>query len=81
MKQSFFKGMAKEEAALLEKEFMESSLMRRSIAKVLQNKIEANRRLAIGISSFESPSWAFLQAYTNGFEKAMTDIISILTTE
>lgn len=59
-------------------EFIGSAALRERLIDVLNGKKDSLRSECISKQSYESPSWGFLQADCNGYERAMNEIISLL---
>lgn len=58
--------------------FRESKVTRRRLQEILLAKIEEARQEASSKQSYESPSWAFLQADRIGYERALRDMLKYL---
>lgn len=61
--------------------YAESFILRKRLHEVLMLKLETKIKAAMSNDQFDSPSWAFLQAESIGYSKAIKDIITLLDAE
>jgi hypothetical protein len=80
MKQSWTKGLDKQVQKDVEQNFKESSVMRRRLVQLLLDRIESSAREGRLKDLYESPSWAYLQADKRGYERAMQEVIDLIST-
>lgn len=59
-------------------EFRHSKNLREAIIKVLESKMDANRRSQISKANYDSPSWALTQADAIGYQRAMKELTELL---
>lgn len=78
MKVSWTKGLTQEQATELRKDFVGAVILRQRLQKLLQDKIDASRNASMSKDAYESPNWAYLQADARGFERALSEVISLL---
>lgn len=82
MKVSLLKGLnteqQKEEMGLI---FSHSSLLRKQIAKVLLDKVNTNNTATRTKDAYGISNWAFLQADAVGYERAMREVVALLSNE
>lgn len=78
MKVSWTKGLTKELAAELRANFKESLVLRRRLVKLLEDKIDTSAKQARAESGYDNANWAYLQADARGYERALSDIISLI---
>ena len=78
MKISLTKGLVGEHKEEMEREFKASSLLRKRLQTLLKEKIEVSHKDSLSKTGYEKPSWAFEQADARGYERALTEIISLL---
>lgn len=81
MKTSITKGMNPERMKEITQEFKASAYLRERFIELLNEKIESNRSKTLSIDAYSIPNWAFLQADSVGFERAMKEVISLLSNE
>lgn len=48
------------------------------LSVLLQKKNEENTRKRISTASFEKPAWSEYQADSNGYERALTEVLSLI---
>lgn len=78
MKQSWVVGLKPEHKEEMKREFVSSALLRARLTNLLANKIEESRTATRAKSNYENPAWAYQQADQIGFERALSEIISLL---
>lgn len=78
MKIAWTSGLPKEKAQEMKREFASSGLLRERLTKLAEDKIEAKRRASRATEQYEKASWAYQQADSIGYERAMTEIISLI---
>lgn len=78
MKTGWTKGLNEEQQILIKKEFVASSLLRERLVKLLKEKEKTNRESVRSKDAYDKPSWAYLQADSLGYERALNEIISLL---
>ena len=83
MNTAWTKGIRKgsQEDKDIRSSYAESFIIRKRLAQVLKDKTESKMKAAMSNDAFDSPSWAFLQAESIGYAKAMKEIISLLDAE
>lgn len=79
MKQSWLNGLNKELQKDVEQNFKESSVMRRRLTQLLLDRIESSAREGRLKDLYNSPSWAYLQADKRGYERAMQEVIDLIS--
>lgn len=60
-------------------EFIASKAFRERLIAVLDGKRASLRKDTIARTSYDSPSWAYVQADNNGYERAISEVISLLS--
>ena len=81
MKTSLTKGMNPQQKQEFILNFKASALFRERLATLSREKVETKRRAAKSMTAFENPSWTYQQAYNIGYEVAMDEIISLISSE
>lgn len=81
MKTSLTKGLNEDQKKELILNFRASALFRERLATLSREKVETKRRAAKSMTAFENPSWAYQQAWNMGYEVAMDEIISLISSE
>ena len=70
------KGDAKDD---ITSSFKHSMLLRSRLKHLLENKISTKRKARTKEGGYESPSWAFQQADGVGYERALDEVIALIT--
>lgn len=81
MKTSLTKGLTQEQATELRKDFVGSPALRNRLIQLSREKIDTARRSNISKEGYANPSWAYQQADGIGYERALLEVISLLTDE
>jgi hypothetical protein len=79
MKTVWTNGLTPEEKTELKKDFVGSVILRRRLKKLLEDKENASRKASISKEGYENPNWAYLQADARGYERAISEIISLIS--
>lgn len=59
--------------------YKESSVLRKRLQSMLTDIIDEKRAGSTLESHYDNPNWAFLQAHRHGYERALRDIIELIT--
>lgn len=78
MKTTWTAGLKEQEKKEVVEDFKASPALRARLTHLLTKKIDSERSSALAKTSYDSPSWAYLQADTNGYERALREVISLL---
>jgi hypothetical protein len=81
MKTVILKGLNEQQSEEMRSAFVHSAVLREQLRKILNEKITASNRMVRSKSAFEIANWAYLQADSIGYERALTEVISLLTHE
>jgi hypothetical protein len=81
MKTNWTAGLNAEQSAVIRKEYASSPLLRERLAIMLDKKLESSRSNARSKERYTDPSWAYLQADAIGYERALSEILSLITTK
>lgn len=81
MKQSWTMGLDREVSHDVVQNFKESAVVRRRLVQLLLNKIESSAKEGRMKDLYESPSWPYLQADKRGYERAMQEIIDLVSSD
>jgi len=79
MKVRWTHGLDEQNASDIRQFYKESGVLRRRLAKMLYDIIEEKRRGQVLESLYDSPNWAYLQADRAGYERALRDVIDLIT--
>lgn len=78
MKTVLTTGLTPERSKQVRDEFQHSPAFRERLISVLNGKKDSLRSECIAKTSYDTPSWPYLQADCNGYERAIKEIISLL---
>jgi len=79
MKTSWTKGVKDEESkADIVSAFKSSSILRKRLSAMLEEKVSSKQKDCQNVSNYEKNSWAFQMADSQGYLRAMTEILSLL---
>lgn len=79
MKISWIKGLDEQQKLDITQKYKEAGLVRRRLEKVLRDLIEEKRNGSVSEQLYDSPNWAYQQADRAGYERALRDVISMIT--
>ena len=79
MKSSWCKGLEPDAKKLMQGYFSGSALFRERMEHILNEKIRVRGSNARSLDEFDKPSWAFKQADRNGYERALLEIIELIS--
>lgn len=79
MKTSWTNGLSAEKKEEIRRDFVSASLLRERLTKMLSDKIDSKRKKNILETSYENPNWSLLQADAVGFERALLEVISLIS--
>jgi hypothetical protein len=78
LKTAWTKGLTQEQATELRKDFVGAVILRQRLQKLLDEKAELSRKESISKDAYTNPNWAYLQADARGYERALSEVISLL---
>lgn len=81
MKTSWTKGLKPQQAEEFRREFSTSGVVRLRLAELLKDKISTSNTGLRNKDNYASASWGFLQADGIGYERALLEVISLISTE
>lgn len=79
MKQSWTAGLDKELAVDVKQNFKESLVMRKRLVELLLDKAGESQKVGRSKTAYNNPNWPFLQADHRGYERAMHEIIELIS--
>jgi len=72
-------GLEKKLADEMRANYKESLVMRRRLAKMLADKADASVKNSRSKLLYDNPNWALLQADQRGYERALSEIIELIS--
>lgn len=79
MKTAWTKGLTPERKTIVTSDYTSSVGARMRLTELLNEKIETARRGRVAANNYDSPSWAYQQADSIGYERAINEIISLIS--
>jgi hypothetical protein len=81
MKTILMKNLTDQQKDEMRQTFVHAAFLRSQLITILNEKINASNRQVRSKDAYGIANWAFLQADAVGYERAMTEVISLLTHE
>lgn len=78
MKTSWLAGCTPEQAKTIRSDFSGSVYIRKRLSEILGEKISSSMSSTRKKDCYASASWPYLQADAVGYERALTEVISLL---
>lgn len=78
MKTVWKRGLDDQNKKDIEEAFKNGKRLRARLEEILQSKYEERDRLSIAEDAYESPSWAYKQADSAGYKRAIKEILALL---
>jgi len=79
MKTSWTKGLNEEQITQLRQDFVGGVLLRERLTHLLTEKQQASTKKSRNEEGYENPNWAYLQADARGYERALSEVISLIS--
>lgn len=79
MKTVWTKGLNKEDAEEIRQIYVGSARFRAKLTELLTEKANSRRAGALSEESYVNPNWAYVQADSIGYERALKEIISLIS--
>lgn len=79
MKTSWTTGLDSEATKEMQREFNASAVLRKRLIEIIRDKERVSREQLRSRSEYEKLSWAYLQADGMGYERALNEIISLIS--
>jgi len=78
MKLTWTKGLSKDKADEVRRDFEASAIMRGRLKDILEERVRISYEDSRSKDAYQSPSWAYLQADARGYERAISEILSLI---
>lgn len=78
MKTSWTEGLEPDVIPEVRGDFLSSRITRHRLTDLINKKINANRSAATNKDGYDSPNWAYKQADSVGFERALKEVLSLI---
>lgn len=79
MKTTWTKGLNPEQIIQLKQDFVGGILLRERLIQLLEEKQNASVKKSRSEDGYASANWPYLQADSRGYERALTEVISLLS--
>jgi hypothetical protein len=81
MKTVWTKGLTPEQAIACRGDFVGAAPLRERLTALLEAKANEKRKATRSGNSYDNPNWALVQADAIGYEKALYEVISLISSE
>lgn len=81
MKTSLIKGLNEQQKKEFMGEFTGSPVFRQRLIDLLNEKITSSQTLSRKKENYELPSWSLMQADSIGYERALNEVISLISSD
>lgn len=78
MKTQWTKGLEADAKAEMKLHYNGSVQLRKRLGVLLNEKIDAKNREMMKDDAYDNPSWAFLMADSQGYKRAISEILSLI---
>lgn len=79
MKSIWLKGLEPDAVKLLKGDFISSQVVRKRLVEIAEEKMESSVKESRSKDNYDSVSWPYLQADSRGYERALQEIISLIS--
>jgi len=79
MKTTWTKGLNVGDAEEIRQSYAASGRLRQRLTEILKSKANSRREKSLSEESYVSPNWAYQQADAIGYERAIFEIISLIS--
>lgn len=78
MKTSLLKGLDERQKEEVQNSFKAGSKYISQLAKIIEEKINSSWSSSRSNSEYSNPNWAYMQADSAGYERALKEVLSLL---
>lgn len=79
MKTAWTKGLELQKQLEIKQEFIGGALLRERLIALLMEKQDNSLKKSRNEEAYANPNWAYLQADARGYERAISEVISLLS--
>lgn len=79
MKKSWVQSLETQQASDVRANYVGSNIMRKRLVKMLQDKLDEACTTSRSKIGYDNPNWAYLQADVRGYERALQEVINLIT--
>lgn len=81
MKTAWIKGLTAQKKDELTRDFEASSHIRARLSELIEEKRITSYKSTLSKDAYECPNWAFMQADARGYERAISEILSLIESD
>lgn len=81
MKQAWFTGVSADLKDEIRRSYNASATLRKRLKEILEKKQDSSWNASIDKEGYDSSNWAFKQADARGYERALKEVISLISSE
>ena len=78
MKESWLKGLEKDDQKYMKDAFDAGSLLRKRLGELIEDKYDLIEKNSLSKNNYDSPNWAYTKADEVGYKRALTEILNLL---
>lgn len=78
MKTQWYKGLDSDAKEEMINHYKGSGILRKRLSQIIEDKIDAKTRESLNASDYELSNWAYKQADSVGYRRALQEIISLI---
>ena len=79
MKKSWLSGLEDDAKKQMEGYYKGSPMLRARLILLIKNKMETRNSASESLNCYESPSWAFIQADKNGYNRGLQEVLELIS--
>lgn len=79
MKTTWTKGLEPQKATEIKQEFIGGALLRERLITLLTEKQDNSLKKSRNEEAYANANWAYLQADARGYERALSEVISLIS--
>jgi hypothetical protein len=79
MKTSWTNGLDEEQAKEVRSDFKGSFTLRKRLIELLNDKVNVSTKASRSKDGYASPNWPYMQADAVGYERALNEVISLIS--
>lgn len=79
MKLAWTEGLSAEDKKAVKEDYQKSAAIRKRLVTMLDKRIDAEVKGITAKNRYDNPNWALLQADSIGYQRALNEIIALLT--
>lgn len=81
LKTTWYTGLDEDQKKELRADFISAQLLRKRLIKMLEDKIDTKRTMMRNDDNYDKANWNYLMADSLGYERALHEVISLITSD